>query len=439
MKPNILYIHSHDTGRYIQPYGHNIPTPHMQKLAEEGVLFRKAFCAAPTCSPSRAALLTGQSAHSSGMLGLAHRGFSLNDYDQHLANYLKKQGYETALAGIQHVAKKAEIIGYDHILCPVKKDFSAYYQLPFVKNFLEDKQTSQDKPFFLSVGFEETHRVFRQPTWLEDERYCLPPAPLPDTPQTRRDMAEFKASARVFDDAVGEVLAMLTTYGLAENTLIILTTDHGIAFPNMKCNLTDHGIGVMLIMRGPDGFSGGKVVDGMVSHIDIFPTICELLHSEPPSWLQGASLMPLINEQQPEIHDAIFAEVTYHAAYEPQRAIRTLRYKYILRYDDRSAPVLPNCDDSYSKDVLLSAGWGEHDISQEQLFDLMLDPNEAHNLAGDPSMQPVLAEMRDRLHQWMVQTNDPILQGLPVSAPKGAILNPPDQASPNEPTYTVER
>jgi N-sulfoglucosamine sulfohydrolase len=96
MKPNILYIHSHDTGRYIQPYGHNIPTPHIQKMAEEGVLFRKAFCAAPTCSPSRAALLTGQSAHSSGMLGLAHRGFSLNDYDQHLANYLKKQGYETA-------------------------------------------------------------------------------------------------------------------------------------------------------------------------------------------------------------------------------------------------------------------------------------------------------------------------------------------------------
>ena len=438
MKPNILYIHSHDTGRYIQPYGHNIPTPHMQKLAEEGVLFRKAFCAAPTCSPSRAALLTGQSAHSSGMLGLAHRGFSLNDYDQHLTNFLKRNGYETALAGIQHVAKKAETIGYDHIVAPVKKEFSAYYQLPFVEKYLKEKQSSQGKPFFLSVGLAETHREFRQPTTLEDERYCLPPAPLPDTPQTRRDMAEFKASARVFDDAVGELLAMLATYGLAENTLVILTTDHGIAFPTMKCNLTDHGIGVMLIMRGPGGFTGGKVLDGMVSHIDIYPTICELLQTEPPSWLQGISLLPLINGQQPEIHDAIFSEVTYHAAYEPQRAIRTLRYKYIRRFDDHPSRVLPNCDDSYSKDVLLSAGWGEHDIAQEQLFDLILDPNEAHNLANDPSMQQVLAEMRDRLHQWMIQTDDPILQGLPVPAPKGAILNLPDQASPNEPTITVD-
>jgi arylsulfatase A-like enzyme len=410
----------------------------MQKLAEEGVLFRKAYCAAPTCSPSRAALLTGQSAHSSGMLGLAHRGFSLNDYDQHLANYLKKQGYETALAGMQHVAKKAETIGYDRILAPVKKEFSAYYQLPFVENYLKEKSPIQNQPFFLAVGFEETHREFRQPTELEDERYCLPPAPLPDTPQTRRDMAEFKASARVFDDAVGELLAMLTTYGLTDNTLVILTTDHGIAFPNMKCNLTDHGIGVMLIMRGPGGFRGGKVVDGMVSHIDIFPTICELLQCKPPSWLQGTSLLPLVNGQQAEIHDAVFAEVTYHAAYEPQRAIRTLRYKYIRRFDEHTNRVLPNCDDSYSKDVLLSAGWGEHDIAQEQLFDLILDPNEAHNLAGDPSMQPVLTDLRERLHCWMKDTDDPILQGLPVPAPKGAIINLPDQASPKEPTYTIE-
>jgi len=77
-RPNILYLHSHDTGRTIQPYGHAVATPHLQRLADQGVLFRRAFCAAPTCSPSRAALLTGQCPHSSGMLGLAHRGFRLN-------------------------------------------------------------------------------------------------------------------------------------------------------------------------------------------------------------------------------------------------------------------------------------------------------------------------------------------------------------------------
>ncbi|NLF01445.1 MAG: sulfatase-like hydrolase/transferase, partial [Anaerolineales bacterium] len=88
-RPNILYIHSHDTGRYVQPYGHAIATPNIQRLADEGILFRRAFSAAPTCSPSRAALLTGQCAHSSGMLGLAHRGFCLNDVRQHLVHTLR--------------------------------------------------------------------------------------------------------------------------------------------------------------------------------------------------------------------------------------------------------------------------------------------------------------------------------------------------------------
>ena len=77
MKPNIIYIHSHDTGRYVQPYGYNVPTPNLQRLAEEGALFRQAFCVAPTCSASRAALLTGQVPHSAGMTGLVNRGFSL--------------------------------------------------------------------------------------------------------------------------------------------------------------------------------------------------------------------------------------------------------------------------------------------------------------------------------------------------------------------------
>src|SRR5438477_9844057 len=117
-RPNILYIHSHDTGRYVQAYGHAIATPHIQRLAEQGVLFRKAFSAAPTCSPSRASLLTGQCAHQNGMLGLAHRGFSMTDYRRHIVHTLRGAGYRSVLAGLQHVAAKPEQIGYDEILHP---------------------------------------------------------------------------------------------------------------------------------------------------------------------------------------------------------------------------------------------------------------------------------------------------------------------------------
>ena len=428
--PNILYIHSHDTGRYIQPYGHAIPTPNMQQLAEEGILFRQAFCANPTCSPSRASLLTGQCAHSSGMLGLAHRGFSLNDTNQHILHTLRKAGYTSALAGVQHIThwdnQPAKTIGYDHHLG--SSDIAHERAVAF----LDD---APPQPFFLSVGFVETHREFpAEPD--ENSHYCLPPAPLPDTPATREDMARFKAGARIVDNKMGRVFDALDRNGLADNTLVICTTDHGIAFPGMKCNLTDHGIGVMLIMRGPGGFEGGRVVDALVSHIDLFPTICDLVGIEKPTWLQGTSIMPLITSEAESIREEIFAEVNYHASYEPKRAIRTRRWKYIRRCDGRSKPVLPNCDDGLSKDIWLENGWPEMPPIKERLFDLVFDPNETGNLADDERYADVLADMRARLDRWMQETDDPLLKHdgfIPV--PESAIVNDPDDPSPDSPTY----
>jgi arylsulfatase A-like enzyme len=204
----------------------------------------------------------------------------------------------------------------------------------------------------------------------------------------------------------------------------------------MKCNLTDHGIGVMLIMRGPAGFTGGKVFEALVSHIDLFPTICDLVHIEQPSWLQGSSIMPLIHGETEEIHDAIFAEVNFHAAYEPQRAIRTKRWKYIRRFDHHLGPVLANCDDSPGKQELLYYGWEKQLQPMEQLYDLIFDPDEACNLAYDQSVATILEELRDRLDDWMRATGDPLLYG-PVPAPDGAELNDPEQMSATYPTHFV--
>jgi len=431
-RPNILYIHSHDTGRYIQPYGHAIDTPNLQVLAEQGVVFRKAFCAAPTCSASRAALLSGQSAHGAGMTGLVNRGWRMKDYSRHIVRTLQRAGYHCALAGVQHVAKDPADIGYDEIL-EVAAGGGRGAVLPAAGRFLAGAPA---QPFFLAVGFGETHRAFPHHVPADDPRYTIPPAPLPDTPRTRRDMADFKTLARRLDHAVATVLTDLKKAGLAENTLVICTTDHGIAFPAMKCNLTDHGIGVMLLMRGPGGFAGGKVIDGMVSQIDIFPTICELLAIDRPDWLEGKSFMPLVDGAVEEVNDAIFAEVSYHAAYEPMRAVRTQRWKYIRRFDDRGTPLMPNCDDSLSKDVWLSAGWREQPVAREELYDLVFDPNEARNLAAAPSCAPALDKMRRRLAKWMKDTDDPLLSG-PVPAPKGAAVNDPDSLSPQDPCSTA--
>ncbi len=430
--PNILYMHSHDTGRYVQPYGEPVPMPNVQALADQGVLFRQAFCAAPTCSASRACLLTGQYGQSNGMLGLAHRGWSLRDYRHHIVNVLRGVGYTSTLIGEQHISKEPGVIGYDEVMKVPTTHVETVAPLA-----MEVLARKRDRPLFVSVGFFETHREFLGPGSLRDVHYSKPPNNLPDCPEVRADVAAFKASARSLDHGVGMVLNQLDASGLSENTLIIFTTDHGMPFPGAKATLYDRGLGVNLILRGPEPFGGGRVIDALVSHIDIYPTVCEHVGIARPPFLQGVSLLPLLWGHTPSVREEIFAGSTWHAAYEPQRAIRTERHKYIRRWGERRTPVLANTDDGPSKDLLLAAGWAEREIAKEQLYDVVFDPNEANNLVDDPGYAAVLEDLRARLEQWMRDTDDPLLAGH-VDPPPGVEINLPDQRSASEPTIRIE-
>lgn len=428
---NILYIHSHDTGRYIQPYGHPVPTPNIQRLAEESVLFRQAFNVSPTCTPSRASMLTGQYAHSCGMFGLAHRGFELAYPQHHLAAYLGTQGYLSVLAGMQHEHRDPYALGYKIVLNTPTRH--ARDVAPAAVRFLGSKP---QQPFFLSVGFEETHRPYAEAGASEDPRYCLPPPLFPDTPETRQDMANFKASARWLDQGIGQVLAALEQFGLTQNTLVVCTTDHGLAFPRMKCNLNQHGMGVMLILRDPGRFSGGKVIDELVSHIDLYPTLCEAAGLPSPAWLQGVSLLPIVRQESSAAREAAFGEVNYHCVYEPMRSARTLRWNYIRRFESYPHVLLPNCDAGLTKEVWVQNGWGEDQPDMEELYDLVFDPNELNNLAGRPEHFKTLEEMRAKVETWMEETEDPLLRG-PIQPPSGAELNPWDAASADDGNYIV--
>lgn len=428
--PNILYIHSHDTGRWVQPYGYAVPTPNIQLLADQGVLFREAFCAMPTCSGSRACLLTGQSGVANGMLGLAHRGWSLRDYTHHIVHTLREAGYHSTLIGEQHVSTDPDVIGYDDVI-----ELDTTHAQEVAPKALKVLETARE-PFFASVGFFETHRSFAAPTSVRDTLYSLPPSNLPDTPRTREDIASFKASARSLDQGIGAVLNGLHTLGLEERTLIVCTTDHGLAFPGAKASLYDRGTGVMLIMRGPGGFTGGKVIDSMVTHLDIYPTLCEIAEVPAPARLEGRSLMPLVRGEIPTLHDEVFTEMTFHAAYQPQRAVRTPRWKYIRHFDDYPHPVLANCDDSATKDLLVESGWGDQLVQPEELYDLVLDPGEGNNVAADPARADVVAELRGWLERWMIERKDPLLEG-PVAPPPGAEVNDQDQVSPGEPARII--
>lgn len=435
---NILYIHTHDTGRYIEPYGYKVSTPNLMELAEEGTLFRKAFNTAPTCSPSRASLLTGQSPHVCGMLGLAHRGFSLNDNSKHLAQFLGRNGYETALCGIQHVAHDRKILGYNHYLGGENDDRQGFADdianteslVDYIKNY------NSDKPFFISFGMRNTHLTFPEIADDINPDYIIPPFPFYDSPENREDWAGFMTSVQIVDNCVGKVLNALNEKGIEDDTLIIFTTDHGVPFARMKCNLYDTGTGVSLIIKLPEKFLPenkyrSKSCEAMVSHLDIYPTICELTGLEKPDWLEGNSMIPMLSGETDKVRDEVFGEVTFHAAYEPMRSIRTDRYKLIRIFSDHDNYVPANIDDCNSKDFLIEHNLLDHSRDKEMLFDLYLDPVERVNLIDDESYQEIYRDLSARLDDWMEKTDDPLLEGR-VVRPAGAIVNKLSCLSPEE-------
>jgi arylsulfatase A-like enzyme len=414
------------------------------KFARSATLFRQAYNAAPTCSPSRAALLTGISPHENGMLGLAHIGFQLNDYSKHLCSFLKTNGFKTVLCGIQHVAPDYRMIGYDVVLG------SQSFNMGDTINSMESFDHSNTKeacnyissragkaePFFLSFGLFNTHREFPTPQDTGAADYIVPPPVLYDCDMNRRDMAGFIESVRVVDECFGSLLSAVDEAGLADDTMIIMTTDHGIAFPHMKCTLYDAG-GVALLVRLPKKYNQIKATDALVSQLDLFPTICEAAGLEPPAWLEGKSLMPLITGQTDHVRDEIFAEVTYHAAYEPQRCIRTDRYKLIRRYDYHNGPVPANVDDCLSKSFLIENGYLENTAkAREYLFDLWLDPLERENLAENPKYKGIYDDLSLRLESWMISTKDPLItHGSRVPRPEGAKVVRLEITSPRSTEY----
>lgn len=437
---NILYLHTHDSGRYWSCYGHDLPMPNVREFARQATLFRHCYCAGPTCSPSRAALLTGQSPHACGMNGLAHRGWQLNDCSRHLARFLGGNGYHTALCGIQHEAPEPEMIGYGEILGHKVLDTadSARWDrenTAAAARYLRLRAAKRAEPFFLSLGWFNTHRDYPGAGVENNPDYLTPPWPVYDNAANRGEMAGYARSASVVDECLGNIMRVMDEENLWDDTMVVLTTDHGIAFPHMKCTLYDTGIGVALALRLPGNPSAGRATEALVSHLDLFPTICEAAGLVPPPWLEGTSLTPLLSGEKEAVREEIFSEINYHAAYEPARCVRTDRYKLIRRYDRHNGYMPANIDDGAAKDLLLRAGLLERARPRELLFDLWLDPCERENLAWDGAYREIYRDLNGRLDAWMERTGDPLLDGGAVPCPPGAKVNRLDCISPRTPDY----
>ena len=379
--PNILFAFADDWGRCASAYAQLdgpgtindvVRTPNFDRVAREGVLFRHAFVSAPSCTPCRSALLTGQHFWRTGrgaiLQGAVWDGSQpaypllLGDAGYHLGETYKiwspgtpvdapygagKYAYENAGGRFnqfsQNVSKMvaggASIeAAKDAMYDEVRKNFDS---------FLAARQPGQ--PFCYWFGPTNVHRKWVQVSgkalWgiePQDLYGKLPPY-LPDVPEVREDLADYFGEAQAFDAALGLLLKRLEDIGELDNTIVVVSGDHGPpGFPHGKCNLYDFGSSVALAIRW-GGAKGGRVVDDLVSLTDLAPTFLELGGVAVPKSMTGKSLVNILQSEESGRVDpartAVFIGRERHVENAradfmpyPQRAIRTDDYLYIINF-----------------------------------------------------------------------------------------------------------
>ena len=397
----------HDLGDWLNCYGRSeVRSPNVDSIAQNGVLFENHFCTAPQCSPSRATIKTGRYPQSHGVLGLTHRGWSYNEDERDWADVLGEHGYHTVLCGFQHErAHGSGSLSYHESISDTN------YAEPAsdaARRYIES--WSGDKPLFMSIGFSEVHRPYGNEYSKETAAALTVPGYLPDVPVVRKDCATLCTNIQRADAAVGRVLQTLEESGMRDNTLIIFTTDHGPGFPRAKMTLYDPGVKVAFLMQLPGVLPAGRRVSALTSHVSVFPTVLDLAGIPVPERVQGRSFAQLAKGETDHGEDHVFAQMTWHAEYDPMRCIRTRRFKYIRNY----RPGWPvriggHYTQRYGTDFV-TEHFGQCRPAEE-LYDLESDPWEQTNCADDPRFATEKKALAARLERWMQDVDDPILRG----------------------------
>jgi arylsulfatase A-like enzyme len=403
-----------------------VDTPNIDALAADGVRLKNYFCTASHCSPARGSMWTGNYPHNNGLIGLAHLGWSLNDDETTLVEYLNDAGYSTHLFGIQHIAADAEDVGYQHVNGSTHEfsvDEPAEQVAGRVESFLCDSEPGGE-PFFASIGFSEVHREplvdrcldcgwsFDLEGYETDDPAEVDRLPyLPDAPGIREELAELQGMVRAVDDAVGRVTDALAEHRHEEDTLVIFTTDHGIGFPRSMGTCYDPGVEVACIMRWPGQFDGGAVYTELLSNVDFTPTLLDVVGEPVPDNLDGRSFYPLLVGETYDSRSHVYLEFTWHSKYNPIRAVRTPEYKYILNIGDVPLVYIPAPLFSSPAGLEVRDEFYGEQRPAEELYDLTADPHEQRNLIDDPEYETTAQELRKQVQSWMEETDDRLLKG----------------------------
>jgi N-sulfoglucosamine sulfohydrolase len=408
-QPNILVFVGDDLGwRDTGPYGNAASrTPNLDALARSGLLVKRAFGTTPQCSPSRISILSGRYPHATRAEDL-HT--PLPDSERLLPSYLQAEGYFTGHMAKTHYGPNAE------------RQFQWYSPatataLPV---FLDSAGT---RPFFLWVGFHEPHRPYARglvPRPHAAEQVAVAPY-LADTPGTRADLALYYDAIGHLDLDLGRMVAELERRKLRDNTLIVFLSDNGAPFPREKGTLYDGGTRTPLIFSWPRRIRAGSVYDdGLVSTIDLAPTLLEVAGVSPPPAMQGQSVHRLLTAPTGYAgRTHVFSERNWHDCDEHQRAVRSGRYKLIRTDAYTALPLCTAADIGASAsflDLRARAKSGRLTSAQRRLFeaprarlelyDLAEDPWELRNVADDPAYAKQVRELAGVLQEWIEQSDD---------------------------------
>lgn len=428
-RPNILVIIADDwSWPHAGIYGDKVvKTPNIDRFARQGMVFHRAYCVSPSCTPSRAAILTGQAIHRLQEGGNLH-GILPTQYDCY-TDLLERAGYIIGMIGKGWGPGVLEGSGRSRNPAGPKSKS--------VSDFL--KALPADRPFCFWYGSTRPHRPYQLGSGLKAgldlDAVKVPPC-WPDTKEVRSDILDYYVNVMEFDRQVGEVLQALADSGRAENTLVIIISDNGMPFPRSKANLYDLGTHMPLLVCWPERIKPGRESKSFVSFMDIAPTILEAAGQPVPKDMTGRSFLPLFaGDPEQAGRDHVFVERERHANVRrgdlsyPARAVRTDKFLYIknLRSDrwpagdpEMYVAVGPfgDIDDGPTKRLILKLQTADASSRRffelscgkrpaEELYDLAKDPAELTNVADHPEYAEVKAKLRTQLDRWMTDTADP--------------------------------
>jgi arylsulfatase A-like enzyme len=426
-RPNIVLIIADDWSfPHAGIYGdRTVSTPNFDRIAREGARFTHAFAAAPSCTPSRAALLTGQAVHRLEEGGNLH-GFLPERYPVY-PDLLEQAGYAVGFAGKGWGPGRFEPGGRSRNPAgPLFKTFDEFLQ-----------QRAAGRPFCFLFGSTDPHRPYDSGSGaaggLRADGVEVP-AFLPDTSEVRNDLLDYYFEVQRFDRQIGQIVDALEQSKALDNTVIVITSDNGMPFPRAKATVYDAGARVPLAIRWPGTARAGLSIDAFVSLADLAPTLLEASGVKAPASMTGRTLVPLLRGEPQQGRDRVFVERERHANVRrgdlsyPVRAIRTADFLYIRNFRPDRWPAgdpqqyfavgpFGDIDGGPTKSLLIDrqtdpaiARYFQLATAKrpdEELYDLRRDPQQIENVAGRPAHRAAQEKLRADLDRWLRDTGDP--------------------------------